>query len=113
GNDVEAVRSCFAEAASRARTGAGPTLLELETYRFAGHSRSDPGHYRTAEEVAAWKRRDPIALYGAKLLKQGILDADAVDRIKAAIERELDEAVAEAEQSPDPNPEDSLTDVFA
>jgi TPP-dependent pyruvate/acetoin dehydrogenase alpha subunit len=113
GNDVETVRASFAEAASRARSGAGPTLLELETYRFAGHSRSDPGHYRTQDEVEAWKRRDPIALYEARLLNEGILEAGGVAQIKAAIERELDEAVAQAHESPDPHPEDCLSDVFA
>ena len=113
GNDVEAVYHATATAGARARGGAGPTLLELETYRFAGHSRSDPGHYRGAEEVAAWKQRDPIAAYEARLLAEGLLKPQEVREIKSDIERQLDGAVSLAEQSPDPRPEDCLADVFA
>ena len=100
-------------AAARARDGAGPTLLELETYRLAGHSRSDPGHYRAAEEVAGWKVRDPIAAYETRLLAEGLLRPKAVAEIRSAIDHELDEAVARAEQGPEPRPEDCLSDVFS
>ncbi len=113
GNDVEAVFRATARAAARARTGGGPTLLEFETYRFAGHSRSDPGHYRSAEEVAAWKRRDPIARYEARLAADGLLAPADLDGIRAELERELDDAVAFAENSPHPAPEECLNDVFA
>jgi len=113
GNDVERVYETMMKAALRARTGLGPTLLELETYRFAGHSRSDPGHYRSTEEVTAWKQRDPITRYETKLLTEGVLKPEGITEIKSAIERELEEAVALAEQGPDPQPEDCLNDVFA
>ena len=113
GNDVERVYETMMKAALRARTGLGPTLLELETYRFAGHSRSDPGHYRSTEEVTAWKQRDPIIRYETKLLTEGVLKPEGITEIKSAIERELEEAVALAEQGPDPQPEDCLNDVFA
>ena len=113
GNDVEVVYHAMAKAASRARAGDGPTLLELETYRFAGHSRSDPGHYRKPEEAAAWKERDPIARYEARLLAGKVLEPDEMAKIKASIEQELEGAVAQAEQDPSLKPEDSLTDVFA
>ena len=113
GNDVEAVYQAMSQAATRAREGLGPTLLELETYRFAGHSRSDPGHYRSKEEVAAWKLRDPIALHEKALLAQGLLTPGEIAQIQSTIERELDEAVRFAEESPNPLPEDCLTDVFA
>ncbi|HEY6271133.1 MAG TPA: thiamine pyrophosphate-dependent dehydrogenase E1 component subunit alpha [Terriglobales bacterium] len=112
GNDVEAVYGSMIRAAARARQGQGPTLLELETYRFAGHSRSDPGHYRTPEEVAAWKGRDPIALYEANLSAQRILDRDKITAIAAEIEDQLDRAIGRAEQAESPRPEDCLTDVF-
>lgn len=113
GNDVEKVYRAMMKAGERARSGLGPTLLELETYRFAGHSRSDPGHYRTAEEVATWKERDPIVRYEKKLLEEGILKPEDVTRIASEIEHELEEAITLAEQAPSPQPEDCLTDVFA
>jgi len=113
GNDVEAVHQAMSCAAARAREGAGPTLLELETYRFSGHSRSDPGHYRPQDEVAAWKQRDPVVLYERILITRGLLTESDVTRIKAGVEREIDEAVKFAESSPDPSPEECLTDVFA
>ncbi len=113
GNDVEAVYDAMVEAADAARQGKGPTLLELETYRFAGHSRSDPGHYRSKEEIADWKTRDPLIRYEAFCLSEGILSGDEIAEMKASIERELDEAVAFAESSPSPAPEDCLNDVYA
>ena len=113
GNNVEIVYEAMSRAAARAREGLGPTLLELETYRFAGHSRSDPAHYRSKEEVAEWKLRDPILVHEKTLLAQGLLTADEITQIKSAIEHELDEAVRYAEESPNPLPEDCLTDVFA
>ncbi len=113
GNDVEQVYKTMARASARARAGQGPTLLELETYRFPGHSRSDPGHYRPAEEVTAWKRKDPIVRYEVTLEAQGLLSPKTKAEIESAVERQLDEAVAFAEQSPSPLPEDCLTDVFA
>jgi pyruvate dehydrogenase E1 component alpha subunit len=113
GNDVETVNRAMSRAGERARAGAGPTLLELETYRFSGHSRSDPGRYRPQEEVAAWKQRDPIELYEKKLIAEGILTADEASQTKASVEQELDEAVKYAEESPDPAKEECLTDVFA
>jgi acetoin:2,6-dichlorophenolindophenol oxidoreductase subunit alpha len=112
GNDVEVVYQATLEAAARARNGTGPTLLELETYRFVGHSRSDPGDYRSKEEVAEWKNRDPIARFEATYLASGLLNAALVEEIRSSAERELDEAVAFAEASPSPLPEECLTDVY-
>lgn len=113
GNDVESVYRAMSRAGERARAGAGPTLLELETYRFSGHSRSDPGRYRPQEEVAAWKERDPLELYEKALMAQGYLREGEASQIKASVEQELDEAVKYAEGGPDPAPEECLTDVFA
>jgi pyruvate dehydrogenase E1 component alpha subunit len=112
GNDVEAVYSAMLEAARRAREGAGPTLLELETYRFAGHSRSDPGHYRSKDEMAYWKARDPLTRYESFLTAEGILSPSDVEGLKASVEEELDAAVAFAEAGPKPRPEDCLNDVY-
>ena len=113
GNDVETVYRSMRRAGARARQGQGPALLELETYRFAGHSRSDPGHYRASEEVAAWKERDPIALYEARLCAEGILDREKIAAIASEIENQLEKAVELAEQAPSPRSEDCLTDVVA
>lgn len=112
GNDVEVVYHSMIRAGARARQGQGPTLLELETYRFAGHSRSDPGHYRKPDEVAAWKERDPIAAYETKLTADGALNPDKITAIGSAIELELEEAIKLAEQAESPSPEDCLNDVF-
>ena len=113
GNDVELVYHAMVKAADRARSGKGPTLLELETYRFAGHSRSDPGHYRSREEVAAWKERDPIARYEKKLLDEGLLTSEDAAEVQSRIDDELEEAIILAEHDPSPKPEDCLTDVFS
>ena len=112
GNDVEAVYSAMLDAGRRAREGAGPTLLELETYRFAGHSRSDPGHYRSKDEVSYWKARDPLTRYESFLTAEGILSPSGMEGLKASVEEELDAAVAFAEAGPKPRPEDCLNDVY-
>lgn len=113
GNDVELVRTAMEEAVARASKGDGPTLLELETYRFAGHSRSDPGRYRSKEEIEHWKTRDPIIRYEQFCLEKKILSLSDIDEMRAAIDKELDEAVTFAEESPSPAPEDCLEDVYA
>ena len=113
GNDVFAVYEATMEAGERARAGQGPTLLELETYRFAGHSRSDPGHYRPKEEVAEWKKRDPIVRFETEALSSGLLTEAKIADQRASVEAELDEAVEFAESSPSPLAEECLTDVYA
>src|SRR5262249_50337711 len=107
------VYSAMRESGERARCGQGPTLLEFETYRFAGHSRSDPGHYRSPDEVAYWKARDPLTRYQSFLTGSGILSPAAVTDMKASVEEEIEAAVAFAEASPSPRPEDGLNDVYA
>lgn len=113
GNDVEAVFENMSDAAERARKGEGPTLLELETYRFCGHSRTDPGHYRPAVEVQYWKERDPVVRYERFCLKAGLASQTEIVELKKSVEKELDDAVEFAQSSPDPRPEDCLTDVYA
>jgi TPP-dependent pyruvate/acetoin dehydrogenase alpha subunit len=107
GMDVVAVRDATTAAVARARAGDGPTLVECKTYRYVGHSRSDARGYRTKDEEAAWKERDPIARLRAQLPED---DAAAID---ADVERELDEAVEFARNSPDPDPAELLGDVYA
>lgn len=112
GNDVEVVYAATYEAVKRAKSGAGPTLLELETYRFSGHSRSDPGNYRAKQEVEEWKLRDPIVRFESKYLETGLLTTSVIQEIRSGVERELDQAITFAESSPSPQPEECLTDVY-
>lgn len=113
GNDVFVVYESMLEAADRAKAGQGPTLLELETYRFAGHSRNDPGHYRPKEEVAEWKKRDPLVRFETDALSSGLLTGSVIAECRASVEAELNEAVAFAEASASPLAEECLTDVYA
>ena len=112
GNDVEAVYQVAGEAIARARWGEGPTLIECKTYRLCGHSRSDPRTYRSKEEEAMWEAKDPITRLGERLKEMDL----ATDETLAAIEQEvtvlIDEAIAFAEESPQPEPTDALKHVF-
>lgn len=106
GNDVEAVEAATEEAVARARRGDGPTLIECKTYRLCGHSRSDACNYRTREEETFWRDKDPLVRLG------GELDPRAVAQVEDEVTREIDDAVAFAEASPLPEPEDALLHVF-
>ncbi|HEY3980639.1 MAG TPA: thiamine pyrophosphate-dependent dehydrogenase E1 component subunit alpha [Streptosporangiaceae bacterium] len=112
GNDVLAVRDAVARAAERARSGQGPTVLEAETYRHYGHSRTDPATYRPAAEVEHWLSRDPLALARSRLAGLGVPpeQVEAADERAAALVRA---AVAEAKAAPGPDPAAALTDVWA
>ncbi|GAB2550380.1 thiamine pyrophosphate-dependent dehydrogenase E1 component subunit alpha [Leucobacter ruminantium] len=111
GNDVEAVAEVAAEAAARARAGEGPTLLEAKTYRHRGHFEGDMAKYRPKEEVEHWMARDPIDLYIAVLSERGISD-ERIEEVRAAVEQQLDDAAAWAEEQPHPVPTESTEDVF-
>lgn len=110
GMDVLAVREAAERAVSEARTGAGPSLLEFKTYRFAGHSRGDVRAYRTRDEEAEWQGRDPIVRLRGRL---GALDEGVVDGIDAQVEAAIDTAIEFARSSPLPLAEDALTDAYA
>lgn len=112
GNDVLAVYQASQEAVARARSGNGPTLLECLTYRQCGHSRSDPRTYRSREEEAAWRQRDPIVLCRQKLLAERSHLAENLRQIDEEVEKVIQDAIAYAEASPLPAPEDLYTDVF-
>ena len=114
GQRVLEVRGAVLEAAARARQGEGPTLIEAKTYRYRGHSRSDPRVYRTKEEEAAWHARDPILLFKTDLLAEGVLSEKDFQDLQAAVDKELAEAEKFAiEESPYPKPEELLEDVYA
>ena len=112
GMDVEIVHEAVSRAAERARKGDGPTFLEFKTYRFRGHSMSDPQKYRTKEEVAEWKLRDPIELIKDRILTNEIATQEELDAIDARIKQQVDEAVKFAEESPWPKPEEAFEDIY-
>jgi pyruvate dehydrogenase E1 component alpha subunit len=97
--DVIEVQSRLALAIERARKQSLPTLVEVRTYRFRGHSMSDPGKYRTAEELEDHKKRDPLVLGRQKL--EAVLDKAGIEALEADVEREVADAIQFAEESPD------------
>ena len=113
GNDVVAVYEACKEAVDRARSGMGPTLIECKTYRWRTHFEGEPDTYRPPEEVEAWVKREPIAPYRKLLIEQEILAEAEADEIDANVLKELDAAVEFARQSPLPEPESALEDLWA
>jgi pyruvate dehydrogenase E1 component alpha subunit len=112
GMDLLAVRNVVGEAVERARKDKRPTLIEAETYRYRGHSMSDPGKYRTKEEVEQMMQFDPIFLWSRRLLEQerfGEAELAAVDKEVQAL---VEECVRFVDQSPDPSPESLYEDVY-
>ncbi len=110
--DVEIVHEAVGRAAERARKGDGPTFLEFKTYRFRGHSMSDPQKYRTKEEVAEWKQRDPVELIKDRILSQKIATEGELAAIDAKIKVQVEESVTFAEESPWPKPEEAFEDIY-
>ena len=102
GNDVMAVHEAITEAVKRARNGEGPSLVENNTYRWRGHSKSDANRYRTKEEISEWKKKDPIARFQKALIKEGVLTQEEADKIEANAYKAIDVAVKFAEESPEP-----------
>lgn len=114
GNDVLACYRAAKEAVERARTGGGPTLIECKTYRFYSHTSDDDDRtYRSREEVEAARHQDPLLRFGAYLREQGLLDAEAEERLRAEVKAEVEEAVDRAWNAPDPDPGSLLRHVFA
>jgi len=112
GMDVLAVYEAAGRAIARARSGSGPTLLECKTYRLCGHSRSDPRTYRTREEEQEWAARDPIPRMAGYLKTAGLATDASLAEIEHEVGAAIDDAVAFAESSPAPAPEEALEDVF-
>jgi pyruvate dehydrogenase E1 component alpha subunit len=114
GNDILIVREAAKKAVERARQGEGPTLLENKTYRRRGHFEGDPQKYRTQAEVVEWeKKNDPIHRFATFLRNERILTKEIEKEIQEQAGVELDEAVAFAEQSEWPRPEEGLEDMFS
>lgn len=117
GQDVLGVYGAVCTAVARARSGAGPTLVETKTYRYCEHSESagmsPPPAYRTAAEVATWRANDPIDRFCRYLLRTHQLTAKEIDSIRSEVEAEVDTAVIFAEESPAPPPAALFEDLFA
>jgi pyruvate dehydrogenase E1 component alpha subunit len=107
GNDIEVMAQTTREAVARARAGGGPSFIDAKTYRFKGHSISDPAKYRLKEELDSAVRKDPIVVYQNILKERGWIDQEAIDRLFESIKQEVDESIEFAEQS-EPTPLDSL-----
>ncbi len=112
GNDLYTVREVTARAVERAKKESLPTVLEFQTYRYRGHSMSDPETYRTKDEVEEKKKFDPIALYQQYLLDEGVLTEKQMEEIDEAAKKEASDSVDFAEESPFPPEEELYTDVY-
>jgi pyruvate dehydrogenase E1 component alpha subunit len=110
--NVEAVHEAVSRAAARARAGEGPTFLEFRTYRYRGHSMSDPQKYRSKEEVEAYKDRDPIEQVKYTILEHNFLTQAELDEIDAKIKVQVQESVDFAEVSPFPDKSEAYKDVY-
>lgn len=113
GMDVEAVYHAAREAVERARDGGGPELLECLTYRFAGHHEGDSKFYRTKDEEAEWRARDPVVTYPETLVDEGVVTQSEVDEIRAEIQAEIQAAVEFARESEFPEPEAAYEGLYA
>ena len=112
GMDVEMVHEAVKRAADRARAGEGPTFLEFKTYRFRGHSMSDPQKYRTKEEVEQWKSRDPLEMCRDRILTNGIATEAELEVIDARVKEKVEASVKFAEESPYPDASEAFKDVY-
>ena len=113
GNDVLAVYQAVQGALARARKGEGPTLIECKTYRWHGHSEHDKAFYRTKEELAMWKSRDPIPTFASYLKGLHELSDDQLADIEARVKATIDDAVEFAAGAPEADPSDAATDLYA
>jgi pyruvate dehydrogenase E1 component alpha subunit len=113
GMDVLEVYEAVRTAVQNAREGGGPTYIEAITYRFRGHSISDPGTYRSEQEKKIWRQRDPIPNFAEWLLNEGHTDRGEIENIEKEEKKRIEEAIRFAEESPDPDPEELWTDVYA
>ncbi|MCD4672085.1 MAG: thiamine pyrophosphate-dependent dehydrogenase E1 component subunit alpha [Anaerolineaceae bacterium] len=112
GNDVMAVYEAVGEAIKRARAGEGPSLVENNTYRWRGHSKSDANRYRTKEEIAKWMKKDPIARFQGQMIKEGVLTQAEADQIATDAKEAIESAVKFADASPEPDVSTILEGVY-
>jgi len=109
----ETVHEAVGRAVKRAREKGGPTLLEIKTYRYKGHSMSDPAKYRSKEEMEEYKLQDPVETTLAKLKDNFGVSDDEIEKINDRVKHEVEEAVKFAEESPYPDDDEALKDIYA
>ncbi|SFS59744.1 pyruvate dehydrogenase E1 component alpha subunit [Sphingobacterium wenxiniae] len=112
GMDVVAVHNAMDEAVQRARAGEGPTFLEIRTYRYKGHSMSDPAKYRTKEELEEYKGRDPLLSTKAAILENKYADEAWFAEVEAGVKKVVEDSVKFAEESPYPDPSAIYEDIY-
>jgi acetoin:2,6-dichlorophenolindophenol oxidoreductase subunit alpha len=113
GQDVDKVAGAIAGAVKRARRGEGPSLVEMKTYRYSGHSRSDPGTYRPAGELDAWMKRDPITIFADRLMSEKLLAPGGFEQMQVETDQAIEQVVAEVLASPAPDPIELFSHVNA
>ena len=113
GMDVLAIREATARAVERARKDYLPTLIEVRTYRFMGHSMSDPGNYRTRAEIEKYQERDPLKIFAATLREEKIVSDKEYEAMEKSVMEEVEHSLRFADESPLPAPEELYTDVYA
>jgi pyruvate dehydrogenase E1 component alpha subunit len=112
GMSCETVHDCMDRAATRARNGEGPTFIELKTYRYRGHSMSDPAKYRTKDEVKDYKKVDPVEVVRATILKNKYMSEKELLALEEEVEKEVADSVEFADNSPFPDAEELYKDVY-
>jgi pyruvate dehydrogenase E1 component alpha subunit len=112
GMDLLAVRETALQIFDEVRNGSGPQFLEVETYRFRGHSMGDPERYRHQDEVKEWQENDPIGIYHRRLISDGIATEDELQKVMLDAEAVVKASVEFAESSPEPAPEELFTDIY-
>jgi pyruvate dehydrogenase E1 component alpha subunit len=100
------------EAVELARSGQGPTLLELKTFRYCGHSRKDPNNYMPNEEKEYWKKKDSIIFFEKILKEEKVLNEERIKQIEKMVEEEIAEAIKYGQEAPEPKPEETYEDVY-
>jgi pyruvate dehydrogenase E1 component alpha subunit len=113
GMDLFAVHRAAGELVERARRGEGPAYLVCNTYRYHGHHAGDPLNYREREEVERWRQQDPIERVKRAVIEQGAMTAEEMEQLEQQIDRQVDEAVEFAKSSPEPAPDQLMTDIYA
>ena len=113
GQDVDVVEAAVSSALDKARAGGGPTLLEMKTYRYAGHSRGDAGTYRPVGELEDWQGRDPVTIFGQRLIDEGLLTNSAIEDIERETASEIEQAVERVLAAPRPGIEEMFRHVVA
>jgi pyruvate dehydrogenase E1 component alpha subunit len=113
GMDVLEMRRAVQRAVKRAREESLPTLLEARTYRYMGHSMSDPGNYRTRAEIEKYQERDPIKTFAEKLKRGGVLTDADITEIEARVKQEVEKSIKFADESPEPDASELYTNIYA